>query len=88
MSRVRFGSSTSDPAAAEPPILRSHATLQAFDAGTYLASVLLERSPDSTLDNVPVSRGIAAAAMVPGRVVCLIVFDELNLADSMIVGVF
>src|SRR5437899_260504 len=52
----------------EPAIFRSHATLQAFDSGTYLATVQLTRSPSTTIANVPVSKAIAAANMVVGHV--------------------
>ena len=87
MSQRRFGAGV-EASGDVPAILVHHATLQAFDAATYLATVLIERSPDAALTLVPVSRGVAAAQMVVGRVVCLIVFDALNLADAMIVGVF
>jgi hypothetical protein len=73
---------------AEPAILRSHATLQAFDAETYLAVIQLDRSPDTTLAGVPVSRAIPVVELVAGRVVCVIFFDHLNASDAMIVGVF
>ena len=75
------------PAHHSPAILRSHAILQAFDAGTYLATVQLTKSPGTTQAGVPVSRAIGAGLMVAGHTVALIVFDHMNIADSMIVGV-
>jgi hypothetical protein len=77
----------SPPSSHSPAILQSHAVLQAFDSGTYLATVQLTRSPGTTLAGVPVSRSIASGLMTPGHTVALIVFDHLNVADSMIVGV-
>ncbi len=61
--------------------------LRAFDAGTDLATVQLEGSP-GYLGGVPVSRGIAAAAMVSGRVVAVLFFDEAHERDAMILGVY
>jgi hypothetical protein len=65
-----------------------HATLSSFNSGTYLAVVQLNRSPDSLLSAVPVSRAIQAENMVAGKVVALILFDPNNSSDAMIVGVF
>jgi hypothetical protein len=75
------------PGGHEPAIFRSHATLQAFDSGAYLATIQLTRSPGTTIAGVPVSRGISAGLMVAGHVVAVIFFDHQNSADSMIVGV-
>ena len=81
------GGPAAQPPAHGTPIYRSHATLQAFNAGTYLATITLTASPDTSIANVPVSRAIAAAQMVVGHVVCVIFFDHSNSADAMIVGI-
>jgi hypothetical protein len=91
VSRRRFSSvdrSSVGAIAADPPIVRAHATLAAFNSGTYQATIQLNRSPDTTVSGVPTSRAIPAAEMVVGRVVCVIFFDHLNSSDAMIVGVF
>jgi hypothetical protein len=72
----------------EPSILRSHATLQAFDAGTYTATIQLLRSPDQTIAGVPVSRAIPAANLVAGKTLAVIFFDHANSNDGMVVGVY
>lgn len=62
--------------------------LTAFNAGTYLASVLLDTAHAITIDAVPVSRGIAAVEMVTGRRVAVALFDGANPDDAMVVGVY
>jgi len=71
----------------ESPIL-VHATLTSFNSGTYLAVVQLNRSPDTTLANVPTSRAIPAGNMTAGVTLALILFDPNNSSDAMIVGVY
>jgi hypothetical protein len=84
---VKKAKAPKPPPQHSPAILQSHAVLQAFDSGTYLATVQLTKSPGTTQAGVPVSRAITAGLMVAGHTVALIVFDHLNIADSMIVGV-
>ncbi len=62
--------------------------LVAFNAGTYLATVQYAGSLTTTVANVPVSRGIAGAAMIAGRRVAVAVFDPAQPLDAMVVGVF
>ena len=62
--------------------------LVAFNAGTYLATVQYAGSLTTTVANVPVSRGIAAAAMVVGRRVAVALFDPAQPLDAMVVGVW
>lgn len=64
------------------------ATLLAFSAGSYTASILLAESSSTALDAVPVSRGIASAEMVAGRQVTVALFDGTNPEDAMVVGVW
>ncbi|MBI4318717.1 MAG: hypothetical protein HY675_09520 [Chloroflexi bacterium] len=61
--------------------------VRAFDAGTYKATVQLEDSP-SFLAGVPVSRGLAAAAITAGRTCCVLFFDVSHPEDGMVLGVY
>lgn len=63
------------------------ATLVAFDAGTYTATLRLAASLSTTLAGVPVSRAIAAAELTPGRALALAWFDASHPLDAMVVGV-
>ncbi len=85
---VKAPKHTKPPAGHEPAIYRSQASLQAFDATNYLATIALTRSPGTSIAGVPVSRAIGAGLMVAGKVVAVIFFDHHNSADSMVVGVF
>jgi hypothetical protein len=78
---------TGSAATHEPAIYRAHATVVAFDNGTYTATIALARSPQTTIAGVPVSRSIAAGLMIAGATAAVIFFDHQNSADSMIVGV-
>ncbi len=71
----------------ETPLAREHATIVAFDATRYTATITLARSPDVALPNVPVSRAIPAALLVPGATAAVLFFDRYDPADAMIVGV-
>jgi hypothetical protein len=64
--------------------------IRAWNAGPYTARVTLTTpvSLHMSLDNVPVSRAIAGAAMVVGRTVAVVIFDETKADDAMIVGVY
>ncbi len=64
------------------------ATLRAFDAGTCTATVEVVGSRGFNLAGVPVSRGIAPAELVTGRLVYLVVQDPTNPTDAMVVGVW
>ncbi len=63
-------------------------TLKLFDAGAYTATVQLPGSLSAWLTGVPVSRGIAAGELTPGRSVALLHFDEGNPVDSVVVAVW
>jgi len=63
-------------------------TLLSFSSATYTASVLLAASASTSVEGVPVSRGIAAGELVAGRRVAVAFFDGLDPEDSMIVGVW
>lgn len=63
------------------------AILKAFNSGTYIATVRLETSIHLSIENVPVNRAIAAAAMVTGRKVTLVMYDPTRATDAVIVSV-
>lgn len=71
-----------------PSLASEHAVIQAFDSVSYTATVQLVRSPDVTVSGVPVSRGIPANALTPGRTAAVLFFDHHNPADAMVVGVY
>ena len=62
--------------------------LKAFNSGTYLATVQLTGSLTLWLSSVPTSRGIAAAEMVTGRKVAVLLFDPTNPADAVVAAVY
>lgn len=64
------------------------ATLKAFDSGTYKATVQIDGSLATYLTGVPVSRGITAAELTPGRTVAVLFFSAGNPDDAMVVGVY
>jgi len=62
--------------------------LKAFDSGTYLATVQIAGSLSVWLEGVPVSRAIAAADMVVGRSVALLLLDPSNPNDCVVAAVW
>ncbi|MBI2767644.1 MAG: hypothetical protein HYX53_17235 [Chloroflexi bacterium] len=62
-------------------------TLVSFNSGTYTASVRLDGSQAQSLDNVRVSRGIAAAEMVATRRVLIDTGDTGDLGDVVLYAV-
>ncbi len=60
----------------------------AFDSNTYLATVRLDGSAPQTLDGVAVSRGLAAAALTPGRRVLVDTGDHGDPADIVVTAVW
>lgn len=63
------------------------ATIKAFDAGAYKATIQIDGSLSTYLTAVPVSRGIASAEVIAGRTAAVAFFDDRNPADAMVVGV-
>ncbi len=63
-------------------------TLRSFNSTTYRAAVELVGAEDQNLTNVRVSRGIASAEMVSGRVVVVALYEDLNPDAAMVVGVW
>jgi hypothetical protein len=60
------------------------AILRGFDAGTYMATVQVAGSLSTYLTGVPVARNIAAAELVNGRNVALLLFDPSNPNDIVV----
>jgi hypothetical protein len=63
-------------------------TLRSFDAGTYRAAIEVAGSLATYLTGVPVARNIAAADMVTGRNVALLLFDPSNPNDMVVAAVW
>lgn len=63
------------------------ATLEAFDAASYRATVRFAASLTSVVRGVPVSRAIASGDLVAGRRVAVALFDAGHPLDAMVVGV-
>jgi hypothetical protein len=62
--------------------------LREFDSGTYKASVQLAGSVSSWLTGLRVARNIAAAEMVAGRNVAVLMFDDSNPDDAVVAAVW
>ncbi len=63
------------------------AVLRSFDAATYTATVQVVGSRSAFLDGVPVSRGLPAAELLPGRDCVLLLFEPTDPSDAMLLGV-
>ncbi len=64
------------------------ATVKAFDAATYTATVQLDGSIATYLKAVPVSKAIPAAELTAGRTVAVLFFDPNNPDDALVTGVW
>lgn len=64
------------------------AILKSFNSGSYTATVQLASSLKVYLEGIVVARNIPAAEMVAGRKVTLVFFDENNLKEAVVVGVY
>lgn len=62
--------------------------LKSFNSGTYKATVQIVGSLSVWLDNVVVSEALAAADMVIGRSVAVLVLDPSNPDDSVVIGLW
>jgi len=63
-------------------------TVQAFDSGSYRATVQIAGSLTTSLGDVAVARNIASTEMQAGRSCCLVFFDETNPSDAVLVAVY
>jgi hypothetical protein len=70
------------------PMEMKRGTLQAFDSGTYTATVEVAGSISVWLTGVPVARNIASAELVSGRKVALLLFDSANPKDIVLTAVW
>jgi hypothetical protein len=61
--------------------------LKAFDPASYRATLQLEGSRSSFATNVPVSRGIPSAQLVPGRACVVVFLNPEDATDAMVIGV-
>lgn len=64
------------------------ATLVAFDAGTYTATIRPPGSPGRAVAGVAVSRGIPSAEMLAGRSVAIASFTPGDYTDAAVVAVW
>jgi hypothetical protein len=62
--------------------------LREFDSGAYTASVQLAGSIPSWLTGVRVARNIAAAELIAGRRVAVLMFDDSNPDDAVVAAVW
>ena len=62
--------------------------LRAFDSASYTATVEIAGSIATFLGGVPVSRGIAAAQLIVGRRVGILLFDPSNPDDMVVCAVW
>jgi len=62
--------------------------LKSFNSDTYLATVQIAGSLSVWLENIPTSRAISAADMVPGRNVAVLFIDPSNLSDAVVIAVW
>lgn len=62
--------------------------LKAFDAPTYQATVLVLGATQQNVSGLPVNRGLAETALVVGRRVALLMFDETNPRDGVVLAVY
>jgi hypothetical protein len=66
----------------------SKGVLVNFDSGSYTATIQLNGSWQAHLEGITVARNIAAAAMVAGRQVAVVFFDEHNPREGVVVAVY
>lgn len=63
-------------------------TLKSFNSGSYTATVRLDGSDKVYMDGIAVARNIPAGEMIAGRKLAVILFDEHNLKEAVVAGVF
>jgi hypothetical protein len=62
--------------------------LQAFQASTYTASVLLLEATSTYLQGVPVNNALDAASAIAGANCAVLFFDENNPLDAVVLAVY
>ena len=64
------------------------AILKSFNSGDYTATIQLSGSHKVYLEDIAVSRDIAAAEMALGRKVAVIFFNEHNPKEAVVIAVY
>ena len=62
--------------------------LKSFDSGGYTATVQLSGSRRVYLEGVAVARNIPSGEMTAGRKVAVVFFDENNIKEAVVAGVY
>ena len=62
--------------------------IQAFDTGSYTATVRMQGSLSAWLHGVSVARNIPTDEMVPGRPCAVLFFDTKNPNDAVLIAVY
>ncbi|MBN2238996.1 MAG: hypothetical protein JW712_04425 [Dehalococcoidales bacterium] len=62
--------------------------LKSFNSGNYTAVARLSGSDRVYIEGITVARNISSQEMTAGRELAIIFFDESNLKDSVVLGVF
>lgn len=62
--------------------------LQAFQASTYTASVLLLEATSTFLQGIPVNTALGAASAITGANCAVLFFDEHNPLDAVVLAVY
>lgn len=64
------------------------AVLKTFDPVAYKATIQVEGSLKTYLEDITVARSISAAEMVAGRKLAVVFFDEHNAREAVITAVY
>ena len=62
--------------------------VRSFDSASYTATVQIEGSLTTWLEDIPVSRGIPSGEMANGRRCAVLFFDETNPKDAVVAAVY
>jgi hypothetical protein len=62
--------------------------LKNFNTAEYTATVQLAASYKVYLEDIPVSRNLSANEMINGRKVAVVFFEEHNVKEAVIIGVY
>ncbi len=62
--------------------------LQAFNASTYTATVLLFEATATALTNVPVANHVDGTSALTGALCAVLFFDEHNTQDAVVIAMF
>jgi hypothetical protein len=62
--------------------------LKSFNTTDYTATVQIAASYKVYLEDIPVSRNLSVTEMINGRKVAVVFFDEHNVKEAVIIGVY